>query len=577
MTRSTRRTTFPRVVALAVGTALLAAGCSGSNGDESPSAGEDSESSSTDETEGTNDGAESGDAGATLNVWAGSQTPITANFNTYLPDKLHATDGPIYEPLMIFNRAAAGDPEPMLGTAYEFNDDGTEITITLREGVTWSDGEPFTADDVVYSFTNPVGMGDKLVSADKVDETTVKLVYSEPSFTEESSILGTLMLPEHIWGEKTADELMSWTNDTPVGTGPFIVDKVSDAAYTLKANENYWAGAPAVKSVRYLGIDANASAEDLLKSGQIDWTAMFVPDPDAIDMGYINTPINPTVLYTCSNADLGCEGPQTDKAVRQAINLAIDRSIINDKAFVGLTKEMSPTFALLGRDDAWIADGMPHEAPQTADPEAAAKVLEEAGYTKGSDGIYEKDGQKVSLTLSSVDGWSDYNDAAKLIEEQVKAAGIEIVASTISWNEYSDQRQSGNFELIMGGVDGTPVADPFKIYDLWLNGAATQPVGTQLEAGKWGISRYANDEVDAAIEAARGTGDGDTRLAQYAIIQEHIVEDLPYIPLNINATQTFTNNTDFTGWPTEDDLYAYPPSWGSGSAGIILSRIQPAG
>jgi peptide/nickel transport system substrate-binding protein len=332
--------------------------------------------------------------------------------------------------------------------------------------------------------------------------------------------------------------------------------------------------------VRYLGIDANASGEDLLKSGDLDWTGMFVPDPEGIaaaggPAGYVNTPQDPTVLYTCANADLGCAGPQTDVAVRQAINLAIDRGTINDKAFVGLAATISPTFALLGRDDQWIASDVEKESPQTGDPEAAAAILEEAGYTKGADGVYEKDGAKVELTLTSVEGWTDYNDAAKLISEQAAAAGIAITASTVTWQEFSDSRVSGNFELIMGGVVGTAVADPFQIYRDWFSGEYTQPVGTALEAGEWNFTRYSNPVVDEAVAQAAAASDEQIKMDAYAEIQHEIVRDLPYIPLVINATQTFYNDAEFTGWPTDEDLYAFPPSWGSVSAGYILANLEP--
>lgn len=565
MTRSTKRRRISALMAAAAGFAMVVAGCS-SGGDKTPESGDAGKGEET---------TSSGEGRDTMNIWAGSQTPIQANFNPYLPDMLHATQGPVYETLMLFNKASAGAPEPMLATSYEWNDDGTEMTITLRDGVKWSDGEDMTADDVVYSLTNDLVKASYVDSAEAVDDTTVLVKMNEPSFVNESKILMTFIVPEHIFGQMSDDELMAWSNEEPIGTGPYTVASVSDAVYTLVANADYWGGKPAVENLRYVAIDANSSAEDMLRAGDLDWASMFLPDPDSVDRGYINTPIDPTVLYTCSNADLGCQGVQTDVAVRQALSAAIDRGIIQEKAFVGLTKEISPTFALLGRDDAWIADGMPHAIEQDADVDGAKEILEAAGYTLGSDGIYEKDGQKVSMTLTSVDGWSDYNDAGKLIEEQAKEAGMEVIASTVSWQEFSDARQAGEFELILGGVVGTSVADPFDIYHDWFTTDRTAPVGEQLPVGAWGIARYSNPEVDAAVLAASETNDGDTRLAQYAIIQEAIVNDLPYIPLVINATQTFVNDKDFAGWPTEEDLYAFPPSWGSGSAGYILSKVTP--
>ncbi|WP_243695251.1 ABC transporter substrate-binding protein [Agromyces protaetiae] len=439
-------------------------------------------------------GGDSADSAPVLRVWAGSQTPITANFNPFAPTVLHAALGPIYETLAYFNKTADEAPTGLLADSYEYNEDGTEITVHLKDGVKWNDGEAFTADDVVFTFNYEAnGYADKgLVSAEATDDTTVVLTFSSPQFTNEFSILGsTWILPEHVWSK--VDDFLTFTDEAPVGTGPYKVDTVNEQSYTIVANENYREeGKPAIKKVQYVGLDANQSAQDLLTAGKLDWTGMFVPNPDDVTsngiISTINTPQDPTVLYTCANADLGCVGEQTDVAVRQALNVAIDRGTIKEKAFVGLTGEISPTFALLPRDEKWVADSANSVSPQSADAAAAGAILEAAGYTKGADGFYGKDGAPIELDLISVDGWTDYNDAAKLISEEAAEAGIKVNASTVQWQEFSDARQTGNFELIVGGVIGTSVADPFQIYKDWFAGSSTVKVGEQL-APERGTSR----------------------------------------------------------------------------------------
>lgn len=533
---------------------------------------------------GGNDGS-GADGDRALRVWAGSQTPITANYNPFAPTVLHGALGPIYEPLFFFNKTSDSEPEGMIGDTYEYNEDGTVITVTIKPDLKWSDGEPLTAADVAFSFNyeanNPEGNG--LVSAEATDDTTVVLTYSTAQFTTEFQRLGsTYILPEHIW--KDVDDYANFANEEPVGSGPYVVDKTTSESYTLVANENFrGADDLGVKKVQYIAVDNNQTAQDLLAAGKLDWTGMFIPNPDDVTangaISWINTPQDPTVLYTCSNAELGCSGPQTDVAVRQALNAAIDRGTIKDKAFVGLTGDISPTYALLPRDEKWVADSANEVSPQEADDAEAGSILEAAGYTKGSDGIYEKDGQKVELTLTSVDGWTDYNDAAKLIAEQAEAAGIKINASTVQWQEFSDSRQSGDFQLIVGGMVGTSVADPFQIYRDWFGGTtvgSTGPVGEEVPTGRWNFSRYNNPVVDQAVQSAISTNDEATKKELYGTIQTEIVRDLPYIPLVINATQTFYNTKDYTGWPTEDDLYAFPPSWGSIAAGYVLTHLQPA-
>ncbi|WP_062070896.1 ABC transporter substrate-binding protein [Demequina sediminicola] len=558
-----------RVVAAAsmvAGLSLLVAGCS--NGD-----GEETDSTNSPDSSAAAEGAKTD---RELVVWAGATKPINQTFNPFSPQVQHVALGGIYQTLYYYNKAGSGDPMSLLGESFEWNDDGTELTITIREGVTWNDGEPFTTDDVIYSFTNDIAGPAYISGAEAPDDTTVVLSFDEPQYTNEFSLLGsTYMVPAHIW-EDLEEDPIEWGNLEPVGTGPYTVNSISDEALTVVANPDYWGGEANVTNVRYVGVDDNAAAQDLLMSGKIDWVGMFIPQPDPVTdlgIGYINTPQDPTVMYTCSNADLGCEGDQTDVAVRQALNLAIDRTEIKDKAFVGLTGDVSPTFALLGRDDKWISPDVPAESPQTANIEEAQAILEEAGYTMGDDGIYEKDGDPIEMTLSSVDGWTDYNNAAKLIEEQAAAAGMTVTAATVSWNEFAEGRSAGDYELIMGGVIGTSVPDPFQIYKDWMGGDSTTPVGTPLEPGFWNFSRYDNDIVDEQIEVAAGTLDEATKMDAYAAIQEEITRDLPYIPIVINATQTFYNQTDYTGWPTEDDLYAFPPAWGAGASGVVLHSL----
>lgn len=534
---------------------------------------------------GSNTGGGEGSGDRALRVWAGSQTPITANYNPFAPTVLHGALGPIYEPLFFFNKTADTEPAPMLGESYEYNEDGTVITVKIKPGLKWSDGEPLTAKDVAFTFqyeaNNPEGNG--LVSAEATDDTTVVLTYSSAQFTTAFQRLGsTLILPEHIWAEIT--DFANFTNEEPVGSGPYVVEKTTSESYMLVANENFRdADDLGIKKVQYIAVDNNQTAQDLLAAGKLDWAGMFIPNPEDVTsngvIDWINTPQDPTVLYTCSNAELGCVGPQTDVAVRQALNVAIDRSTIKEKAFVGMTGDISPTFALIPRDEKWVADSANTVSPQEADAAEAGSILEAAGYAKGADGFYAKDGAALELNLISVDGWTDYNDAAKLITEQAGEAGIKINNSTVQWQEFSDARQGGEYQLIMGGVIGTSVADPFQIYRDWFGGAAvesTSPVGTEVPAGRWNFSRYSNPVVDQAVIAAISTDDEATKKELYGTIQTEIVRDLPYIPLVINATQTFYNTKDFTGWPTEDDLYAFPPSWGSIAAGYILQQLDYA-
>ena len=200
----------------------------------------------------------------------------------------------------------------------------------------------------------------------------------------------------------------------------------------------------------------------------------FIANPDPVtasgEIATMNNQQDPTTIITCANTDLGCTGPQTDPAVRQAINLLIDRSAIAEKAFAGLPAESNPAFVLLPRDEQWLGDPANGESPQSPDVAAATSILEEAGYTKGSDGFYGKDGTAIEIDLFSPDGWTDYNDAAKLISEEAAKAGLRINARTVSDAEYWTPISNGDFQMALYGLTQSLVADPYTNYDQYFYG-----------------------------------------------------------------------------------------------------------
>lgn len=551
------RTTRRLVLALAAGASALALGLSGC----SPS------------------GGSAGGDDAILRVWAGSATPINNNFNPFAVDTaVHATFGAIYEPLFFFNQLSADPPTGMIGDSYEYSEDGKTLTVKIKPDLKWNDGEALTAEDVAFTFGYGSNVSEQFVSAEATDDTTVVLTYTEPQFTSASLTLGsTWIIPKHVW--ENIDDFMAETNPEPVGSGPYKLKSFTEAAYTVEANELFRDGAPAVKQVQYLGLDSNQSAQDLLTTGKIDWVGQFIANPDAVTgsgkIATLNLQQDPTTITTCANAELGCTGPQTDPAVRQAIDVAINRSTIREKAFAGLAGESSPSFMLLPRDEQWLSDPALTTSPQDPDVAEAQQILEAAGYTKQSDGFYGKDGASFEIDLFSPDGWTDYNDAAKLISEQAAEAGIRINARTVSDAEYWTPIQSGDFQMTLYGLTQSLVADPYSNYHEYFAGTSTVKVGETPLVGQ-NYSRYSNPTVDAAVLAAGGTEDVPTKQAAYATIQTEIARDLPYIPVVLNASQSFFNVEKFSGWPSEDDLYAAPLPYLSVANAVVLTHLKPA-
>ncbi|WP_309115275.1 ABC transporter substrate-binding protein [Saccharothrix sp.] len=530
-------------------------------------------------------GTSAGPGSSTLVAYTGQSGDYQVNFNPYAPTNIGGT-GTIFQTLFFYNVVRDTEPAPRLGTGFAWNADGTRLSITLRDGVTWSDGRKFTAADVVFTLdmiSKHKGMNSSGYAgrAEAVDDKHVVVTFDRPSFADGPAILGrTYIVPAHKWKD-IADPAVTVVED-PVGTGPYLLEEFKPQAFTLKANPGYWGGEPAVKKVRYLALSGNQAGAAALKAGQIDWQTGPVPDLEDVAENYpgyraVVTPVNQIALVTCSSAALGCRGPQTDPAVRQAIYHAIDRAQVNALAFENTGSDISPSFLLPRRDGALISDKLrDRTAPMKPDPAKAQQLLESAGYTKGPDGIHARNGEPVSLTLSVVAGWTDYITAADTMAQQLQRAGIKVTLQQVSWNEFVDARDRGNYQVIVDSLYQGPAPDPYYLYNYFYSTAQTAEVGAKPGPN---VSRFSDPRVDQALDALKLLDPTDTAARQPHLetIQTRVEQAMPYIPVLTQGTISVYHDAKFTGWPTENDLYAFPAVWASPDNAEVLVRLKPTG
>ncbi len=524
--------------------------------------------------------------GPTLSVFTGASGAFTENYNPFSASVLPQVQGIVYESLFFFNgRAPLGTkPVPLLGSSYEWNDKGTELTITTKSGITWSDGKPFTARDVAFTVnlirdTPAINTLGSSPSAKASGDDQVVLTFDKPSFTIGPNVLGrTYIVPEHIW--KAKKDPAKDPNKSPVGTGPMKVTTFTPQSFLLKKNAKYRdAGKVRVGGLRVLSLAGNGVATSKLLAGQIDWAGIFVPDVDKVlkTKPFLGRTFNydqAVVLDTCSNVKLGCTGPQTDRVVRQAMSAALNREQVNKLAYYGNAVPISSTFAIPGRDDQFIAPefkGVPSTSPDIA---KAKQLLEDAGWSLGSDGIYAKAGKKLSMKAIVTSGFTDYIASLQAVQQQLKAAGIDIDVQQVSNQETVTAAQLGKYELLMNAVYQGPVADPYYVYSNFFSTKNTGKVGASVNPYA-NVVRYSNPEVDRAVETAAGTEDLKVKAAAYATIQKRIVEDLPYIPIIDNKNFSEYSTKQVTGWPTDKNPYAQlQPASGPDNAQVLL-RLRP--
>lgn len=531
-------------------------------------------------------GSQSASKEVIINTTMNSTAQASLNYNPFSPTALTGVVGALYEPLFFMNNLK-DDPtqlEPLMGKSYTISDDAKTIDITIRSGGKWSDGKPFTADDVAYTFNLIAGNAGLNTSgfdgkAEVTGDNQVRVTLAKAESVNALSILaGTYIVPEHIW--KDVKDPVTFTNEDAVGDGPFTVKggNFSPTAYTFKKNPYYWdKGKPQVDGVRYVLVTGGTQAsQNALTGGDIDWMSAIFPNMDKVLSGYpdiktVNVPSSQLAFITCSNVEMGCTGPMTDPAVRKAIYYALDRDQINKLALNGQYTELAGSLYPYGQFGKYMDKDIPDTPiPGKARQSEAIKILEEDGWTKGSDGIYEKGGQKLSIPVAVQSDYSDWINTINVAAQQLKEVGIDIHADQMSSNEWTQAMQQGEFQMSIFGL-WVAGAEPWMFYNQFYSTEQTKPVG---ESAWPNYSRYSNPVVDDALNVINGTTDVATKTEEYKKIQEQTFEDMPYIPLlrQTGLTEYWTDKV--TGWPTDDDVYANPQTWANPDLGIVLKNLK---
>ncbi|HEX5302858.1 MAG TPA: ABC transporter substrate-binding protein [Streptosporangiaceae bacterium] len=538
-------------------------------------------SSSTGST-GSNTGSAA--TGKTLVMESSPESTITQTFNPFVPTGapwgMGAT-GLIYEPLIQFNLAAPPKYYPWLATSYKWSDGGKTLTFAIRQGVKWNDGQPFTADDVAFTFNmlksdaavnlNGVKYGSVTASGNNV-----VLTFATPQFTNLQSIAGTAIVPKHIWSSQSTPE--KFTDPSPVGTGPFKLGSFTPQGFTLVKNPGYWqASQLKVPKVFFPVYTSNTSALTALFAGQIDWTGNFIPGleksfvkPNPQFHHYWEAPGGTNSLVPNLN-----KWPTNQLPVRQAISAAINRQVLASEGEAGLENPVlnatgltSPLF------DAWGGPVSSMQVSPTGSAAAAAQILQKAGYTKGSDGIFAKGGKKVSITITNPSAYTDYAEVDSIVAQELKAAGIDAKFQGQSVDAWNADVASGNFQLTSHWSNGG--ITPYNMYDGWLDSA--------LSSGSTATGNYERlkdpnvDQMLAKLAGAESTADQTAALEPIA---KYVAANLPIIPTTTSSQWFEFNSQNYTGWPTQDNPYETgQPSGtnngpGSGTDEVVILHLVP--
>lgn len=502
---------------------------------------------------------------------------FTRNFNPFSPTALPMTYQSIYEPLII-NNPAQGKIVPWLATSYAWGSDNKSLTFSLQSGVKWSDGQPFTAADVVYTFqlvrkvfgdgTYPYVASVVAVSPTVV-EYTLNRLYS-PALVE----LGQqVVVPQHVWQEVT--DPAKDTNPNPVGTGPYTeVGAFTTQSYNLTKNKFYWQPAKQqLAGIQMLAFSGNDGANLATIAGQTDWADQFIPDikstfvaKDPNNRNYWFPTINNTWQLNLNTT----VAPFDDVTVRKAISMGIDRDQVAKIGESGYTH---------GSDCTGLTDALNSFKDQSLvasctwtkyNVSQANQMLDNAGYAKGSDGVRSKDGHKIQFTIAVGSASTDLVQVAQIVSKNLAQIGVNATVQGQDWSQVAASYASGEFT---GGIAWSEnAATPYDYYRGTMSCETAKPANGAANATNF--ARFCDSKADALLTQLAATSDivGQTAIA--AQLETLYNEDAPTIPLFPGPMWGAYNSKYYQGWPTKADPYA-TLSTRSATTVLVLTNLTP--
>lgn len=494
-----------------------------------------------------------------------------------------------FEPLFFYS-AFSDEFLPWLCESFEYNDDFTELVVSVRDGAEWSDGTAFTAEDIRFTLQmlidnaptlrNSTEVAAWIASVEAVDDLTCKITFNDPrprflfSHLSGKFDTGLYWVPAHIY--KDVDDVQGFAfydpeKGWPVVTGPYNVTLWTPEQQFVDRRDDWWAAKigfqelPAVERIIHLPWTGEERAAQLLINGEIDSSL----DLRATTISTVVAQSENIITHTNRDLPLGytdwwptsfwfnCdEGPFADKNVRWAVSLTIDRQQMLDVALEGsgiLTKLPFPEYPPLMPYIEAASDLLAKYDTNEHNLDKAAERMETAGYTKDDDGFWTKDGERVPAVIH---GFGIFNDIGPVLAEQLRKGGFEAeyTAPADSFTKMSD----GTAKILLFG-HGASIADPFDTLDLFTS-KNYAPTGEAANP----FSRYRNEEFDAILEqmaAIAPSPDDPAYMELYLQALEIYLDDLIDCPIQQWLHRMPMNTQYWTNWPTVDNPYVNGAFW----------------
>ncbi|MGF1863757.1 ABC transporter substrate-binding protein [Enterovibrio norvegicus] len=518
--------------------------------------------------------AQSVDEMSQLTIIPNHNATLIRNFNPYLPGRLHTARDFIYEQLVIFNELKANRPEFRLATDYYFSDDLKRITFDIRDGVKWSDGVPFSAEDVAFTFNmvkDTPALDDRGVNkmVNKVEvEGSNKVTFHLNEINTNAAYEISLIpiVAKHVW--KEVKDPTSFVNTNPIGTGPFTeIPTFTPTLFLQCRNPNYWDNANLdVDCLRVPQFNHNDQVLAALIDSQVDWGGSFVPDIDATYVkasqhhGYWYTAAGTqSFVFNFNNGDPIKQEALNNVDFRRAFSMALDRQSVIDIANYGNGTVNDFASGLGYAFEAWSNEEThnKYRPYMSFNTDGAKALLKKAGFVdRDGDGFVETpSGKQLTLDIQSPGGWTDFNNVVTLSTEQLADVGIRVRARTPDFAVYNQSMLNASYDIAFTNYFHGPT--PHKY---WSSG-----YHSKLQKGE-SMPRFAmhfwNDKkLDTLLDDFYKTDKRDKQIDIAHEIQNMIAENQVTVPV-ISGSNFYQYNTQrFTGWWNADNPKGRPMPW----------------
>lgn len=506
----------------------------------------------------------------------------------------------MFETLFMFN-PLTGEKTGLLADSYEWNEDLTEMTVSLKDAAHWSDGTPVTAADVVATWdvgvltNNGVGAGNKAYIAG-IEATGDKTFVIKSVLTKDGQPVNPLKIEDFICGTPIAQaawiktlcdrcdndptKILNDAGEDVVWSGPYTKYYTDDQKVVLIRDDNYWGAdesmwgkLPVPKYLAHVIYADNAAGELALKAGEVDVCQQFIgniqnlwlEDDLPISTYYDEAPYGVCLTMPTAWYNMNIPVIAENAALRKAIAMATDYEAIIANAMTN----QSPTFADVPRSLMNPTDGeqalYDHEAVKDLqwagnDIDGANKLLDEAGLLDSDgDGWREYNGEKISLNAVCPNGWSDWQAAMQIVAAAGDKIGISIEPEYPEWDimqtRFTDPTQT-EYAIFMWSPDAAAPSMPWGRCNQFLS---SQFVGLQNNwSGNWG--QYVNEEADKILAEIPLTTDHDELVKLYTELVKIYLTDVPSFALMYRPSVFHAvNESVWTNFPSGDDGRNIPP------------------